>query len=66
MTSRAGMWRGLHGRPISTMRATSSISLRAHSTNNDPGYANAAFDGLLDVAAGTSDAGRRRELLENE
>ena len=39
--------------------------LRAHSTNNDPGYANAAFDALLDVAAGTSDAGRRRELLEN-
>jgi oligopeptide transport system substrate-binding protein len=39
--------------------------MRAHSTNNDPGYANAAFDGLLDVAASTSDAGRRRELLEN-
>jgi oligopeptide transport system substrate-binding protein len=39
--------------------------MRAHSTNNDPGYANAAFDGLLDVAAGTSDAVRRRELLEN-
>jgi oligopeptide transport system substrate-binding protein len=39
--------------------------MRAHSTNNDPGYANAAFDGLLDVAASTSDAGRRRGLLEN-
>jgi oligopeptide transport system substrate-binding protein len=39
--------------------------MRAHSTNNDPGYANAAFDRLLDVAASTSDAGRRRELLEN-
>jgi oligopeptide transport system substrate-binding protein len=39
-------------------------TLRAHSSNNDPGYANAAFDNLLDSAAGNADAGRRRELLE--
>jgi oligopeptide transport system substrate-binding protein len=40
-------------------------TLRAHSSNNDPGYANAAFDNLLDSAAGNADAGRRRELLES-
>jgi oligopeptide transport system substrate-binding protein len=39
--------------------------LRAHSTNNDPGYTNTSFDALLDAAAASSDAGRRRELLEN-
>ena len=39
-------------------------TLRAHSSNNDPGYANAEFDNLLDSAAGNADAGRRRELLE--
>jgi oligopeptide transport system substrate-binding protein len=39
--------------------------LRAHSTNNDPGYTNLSFDALLDAAAGTADAARRRELLEN-
>jgi oligopeptide transport system substrate-binding protein len=39
--------------------------LRAHSSNNDPGYTNAAFDALLDAAAASSDAARRRELLEN-
>jgi oligopeptide transport system substrate-binding protein len=39
--------------------------LRAHSTNNDPGYTNSSFDALLDAAAANSDAGRRRELLEN-
>jgi oligopeptide transport system substrate-binding protein len=39
--------------------------LRAHSTNNDPGYTNLSFDALLDAAAGSADAGRRRELLEN-
>jgi oligopeptide transport system substrate-binding protein len=39
--------------------------LRAHSSNNDPGYTNASFDGLLDAAAGSADAGRRRELLES-
>jgi len=38
--------------------------MRAHSNNNDPGYTNASFDALLDAAAGSSDAGRRRELLE--
>ena len=40
-------------------------TLRAHSSNNDPGYANAAFDELLDAAAATADPGRRRELLES-
>jgi ABC-type oligopeptide transport system substrate-binding subunit len=39
--------------------------LRAHSTNNDPGYTNLSFDALLEAAAGSADAGRRRELLEN-
>jgi len=39
-------------------------TLRSHSSNNDPGYANAAFDQLLDDAAGTADSGRRRALLE--
>jgi oligopeptide transport system substrate-binding protein len=39
--------------------------LRAHSTNNDPGYTNLSFDASLDAAAGSSDAGHRRELLEN-
>jgi oligopeptide transport system substrate-binding protein len=40
-------------------------TLRAHSSNNDPGYVNTAFDELLDAAAGNADAGRRRELLES-
>jgi oligopeptide transport system substrate-binding protein len=39
--------------------------LRAHSTNNDPGYTNLSFDALLDAAAGSADAVRRRELLES-
>ncbi len=39
-------------------------TLRAHSSNNDPGYTNAAFDQLLDAAAATADPTRRRELLE--
>jgi oligopeptide transport system substrate-binding protein len=39
--------------------------LRAHSTNNDPGYTNASFDALLDAAADSPDAGLRRELLEH-
>ena len=39
--------------------------MRAHSSNNDPGYTNVSFDGLLDAAADSADAGRRRELLEN-
>ncbi len=39
-------------------------TLRAHSSNNDPGYVNAAFDELLDAAAGNADPRRRRELLE--
>ena len=38
---------------------------RAHSSNNDPGYANPAFEELLDAAAGNADASRRRELLES-
>jgi ABC-type oligopeptide transport system substrate-binding subunit len=40
-------------------------TLRAHSPNNDPGYANHAFDSLLDAAARSADAGERRDLLEN-
>jgi oligopeptide transport system substrate-binding protein len=40
-------------------------TFRAHSSNNDPGYANPAFDDLLDAAAGKADANRRRELLES-
>ena len=39
-------------------------TLRAHSSNNDPGYANAEFDNLLDSAAGNADPSSRRELLE--
>ncbi len=40
-------------------------TLRAHSSNNDPGYTNTAFDELLDAAATNADSGRRRELLES-
>jgi oligopeptide transport system substrate-binding protein len=40
-------------------------TFRAHSSNNDSGYANAAFDDLLDAAASNVDPGRRRELLES-
>jgi oligopeptide transport system substrate-binding protein len=40
-------------------------TFRAHSSNNDPGYINPAFDELLDAAAGNADARRRRELLES-
>ncbi len=40
-------------------------TLRAESSNNDPGYANPAFDQLLDAAAANADSGRRRELLES-
>jgi oligopeptide transport system substrate-binding protein len=39
--------------------------LRAHSTNIDPGYTNLSFDALLDAAAASSDASRRRGLLES-
>jgi oligopeptide transport system substrate-binding protein len=39
-------------------------TLRTHSSNNDPGYVNTAFDELLDAAAGNADPNRRRELLE--
>jgi len=39
-------------------------TLRARSSNNDPGYTNTEFDSLLDAAANESDSGRRRELLE--
>jgi oligopeptide transport system substrate-binding protein len=39
--------------------------LRVHSTNNGPGYINLSSDALLDAAAGSADAGRRREVLEN-
>jgi oligopeptide transport system substrate-binding protein len=40
-------------------------TLRAHSSNNDPGYMNTAFDELLDAAAGNPDPNRRRQLLES-
>ena len=39
-------------------------TLRVHSSNNDPGYVNPAFDEMLDQAAGSADPTRRRELLE--
>jgi oligopeptide transport system substrate-binding protein len=39
-------------------------TLRTHSSNNDPGYLNPAFDELLDQAAANPDANHRRELLE--
>ncbi len=38
---------------------------RAHSSNNDPGYANPAFEELLNAAASNADASRRRELLQS-
>ncbi|MGA2776822.1 MAG: peptide ABC transporter substrate-binding protein [Steroidobacteraceae bacterium] len=37
---------------------------REHSTNNDAGYSNAAFEALLDAAADTADPAKRRSLLE--
>jgi oligopeptide transport system substrate-binding protein len=40
-------------------------TFRAHSSNNDPGYINPAFDEFLDAAAGNADASRRGELLES-
>jgi oligopeptide transport system substrate-binding protein len=40
-------------------------TFRVHSSNNDPGYVNPAFDELLDAAAGNADASRRREILES-
>lgn len=39
-------------------------TLRATSINNDQGYVNPAYDALLDEAARTPDARRRRSLLE--
>lgn len=45
------------------MRVTFSIRCE-HSVNNDPGYANTAFDQLLDSAAANPDPDRRRTLLE--
>lgn len=39
-------------------------TLRTHSSNNDPGFLNPAFDGLLDQAAGNAYVNQRRELLE--
>ena len=40
-------------------------TFRAHSSNNDPGYANPAFDALVDQAAATIDLEKRRHLLES-
>jgi oligopeptide transport system substrate-binding protein len=37
---------------------------RSHSVNNDPGYADPAFDSLVDQAAATVDADRRRQQLQ--
>jgi oligopeptide transport system substrate-binding protein len=37
---------------------------RSNSPNNDPGYINPRYDSLLDAAASTSDAIRRKETLE--
>ena len=40
-------------------------TFRAHSSNNDPGFENPAFDALVDQAAATSDLEKRRHLLES-
>lgn len=46
--------------------ATSFLDIfRTNSSNNDTGYANPAFDKLLDDAANTADPAIRRGLLEN-
>ncbi len=39
--------------------------LRSHSANNDMGYANAGYDGLLDRAAAAVDVDERRTLLQS-
>jgi len=40
-------------------------TFRAHSSNNDPGFENPAFDALVDQAAATSELEKRRHLLES-
>ena len=39
--------------------------MRSNSSNNDEGYANTAYDALLDEAARTADPAARSHLLEN-
>ena len=40
-------------------------TFRSHSSNNDPGYENPAFDALVDQAAAGTDLEERRHLLED-
>jgi oligopeptide transport system substrate-binding protein len=40
-------------------------TFRSNSSNNDESYANASFDGLLDLASSTPDKGVRQAVLEN-
>ncbi len=64
-TNLVGMWCASDGMPTTTMPAISWTSFRAHSPNNDMGYANPRFDALLDRAAVMSDLAQRKQLLED-